>query len=455
MIDNISFAKIVATPTLNSWSQAYNAGKLFAVLSLEKSSEVDSDLDSLSILGKNLFERLEQEFFTLENKDLESIKKAISATFEKIPDGISLSFVAGTFTDKVLYFFTLHNGQVFIKRDKKFGKILSSDSSDPKAITSSSGFVEDNDLIVLTTDVLSEIIPDMIANSNLDNPSDLAESLAPEIHKKDDGRLAAIIIKYTYPQTMDTENILDNEEKVSDETVEIKPGFSLNKYISEVKSRIKIPQFKINLRMNSKRNVFLIITIVIVAVLALSIFSAIKNQNNARTKTLFSQVYPQAQKKYDEGQSLLDLNKNLARDSFLVSQKILQENKGKFPEKSKENQEIQDLLTKVNNGLAQVSPLNKSGLDRSKLSVSVVNGSGIEGTAGKAAALLKELGYNIASTGNADNFNYQGATIKVKDSKNNFLPLLKKDLAKEYTVNSTSSDLPSSSSTDALIIIGK
>ena len=36
MDNNISFSKIVATPTLNSWSQAYNAGKLFAVLSLQK-----------------------------------------------------------------------------------------------------------------------------------------------------------------------------------------------------------------------------------------------------------------------------------------------------------------------------------------------------------------------------------------------------------------------------------
>ena len=36
MDNNISFSKIVATPTLNSWSQAYNAGKLFAVLSLER-----------------------------------------------------------------------------------------------------------------------------------------------------------------------------------------------------------------------------------------------------------------------------------------------------------------------------------------------------------------------------------------------------------------------------------
>ena len=71
---NISVAKIVSTPSQSSWSQAYNAGKLFAVLSLEKEIEEVPEKDYLNILGKELLETLEQEFFTLEVKDLESIK---------------------------------------------------------------------------------------------------------------------------------------------------------------------------------------------------------------------------------------------------------------------------------------------------------------------------------------------------------------------------------------------
>ena len=66
MDNNISFSKIVATPTLNSWSQAYNAGKLFAVLSLEKTKD-PSEIESLNMLGKDLLERLEQEFFVIED----------------------------------------------------------------------------------------------------------------------------------------------------------------------------------------------------------------------------------------------------------------------------------------------------------------------------------------------------------------------------------------------------
>jgi len=103
-----------------------------------------------------------------------------------------------------------------------------------------------------------------------------------------------------------------------------------------------------------------------------------------------------------------------------------------------------------------VNPVDQStGLDRSTLSVEVQNGSGETGVAAKGAETLKGFGYKITSTGNADNFDYQNATVKVKSTKSNYLALLKKDLGFSYTVGSASADLSSSFSADALVIIGK
>lgn len=96
-----------------------------------------------------------------------------------------------------------------------------------------------------------------------------------------------------------------------------------------------------------------------------------------------------------------------------------------------------------------------TGLDRADLSVIVQNGSGTAGAAGEAAELLRDLGYNVVSTGNADNFDYEDVTIRVKSSQKNYLSLLNKDLSSEYTVAATSSDLSATSSADALVIIGK
>lgn len=103
-----------------------------------------------------------------------------------------------------------------------------------------------------------------------------------------------------------------------------------------------------------------------------------------------------------------------------------------------------------------VNPVDSaSGLDRSAISVTVQNGSGEVGVAGKARDFLTGLGYNIASTGNADNYDYVNLTIQVKSTASKYLPLLKKDLGFSYTVGTTSADLSSSFASDALVIVGK
>lgn len=94
-------------------------------------------------------------------------------------------------------------------------------------------------------------------------------------------------------------------------------------------------------------------------------------------------------------------------------------------------------------------------LDRKDLTVIVQNGSGEKGVAGKVADILKNLGYNVTSTVNADNFNYSDITIQVKSTESDFLPVIKKDLSSDYTIGSSTSDLSSSSSADAVVIVGK
>ncbi|OGH10746.1 MAG: hypothetical protein A3B38_03505 [Candidatus Levybacteria bacterium RIFCSPLOWO2_01_FULL_36_13] len=103
-----------------------------------------------------------------------------------------------------------------------------------------------------------------------------------------------------------------------------------------------------------------------------------------------------------------------------------------------------------------INPVDtQSGLDRSELSVTVQNGSGEAGAASKGSDTLKNLGYNVVGTGNADNFEYQNVSIQVKSAKTDYLNLLKKDLGFTYTVGSASSNLSNSFSSNALVIIGK
>lgn len=88
-------------------------------------------------------------------------------------------------------------------------------------------------------------------------------------------------------------------------------------------------------------------------------------------------------------------------------------------------------------------------------SVAVQNGSGESGVAGTAADIIKAAGFTIASTGNADNFDYTDVTIQVKNSKKSILADLEDALSDDYTIADTSTDLPEATNYDALVIIGK
>lgn len=89
------------------------------------------------------------------------------------------------------------------------------------------------------------------------------------------------------------------------------------------------------------------------------------------------------------------------------------------------------------------------------LTVRVLNGSGITGRAAATADYLKELGYDIGGTGNADSDTFDKTTITIKKDKETLLATLKSDLSTKYSVGTTEATLAASESYDALVIIGK
>src|SRR6185437_2671222 len=116
---SLSFAKLVATPTDTSWSQAYNAGNFFVCLSLII-DEPDEEI-SLQALGKDLFNVLQSEFFTLPEKNIEHIKKAISTSLESVPQNVTCSLTLAFFKEATLLVFISGSGKIVMKRGAKVG----------------------------------------------------------------------------------------------------------------------------------------------------------------------------------------------------------------------------------------------------------------------------------------------------------------------------------------------
>jgi len=379
---NLTFANIVATPTRNSWAQAYNAGKLFAVLSLEKKhddktheehvhtehSEHEDEHLSLSGIGKEILTTLEQEYFSLESKDLESIKGVVQLTTKKFPDDIDYSLVIATVLNDILYLFSIGGGRIDIKRGEEFGTLL--EGNNEEKIKYASGFLKNKDLIIIQTRQFSETITSEKLSSLLDHqkPLDIAETIAPMIHGGGEAAAASVVVQYSKEEetqvTLGTEKVIEEsikKENLEKEDYSVSSEKSKRNYFSLVTPILNYPLSLIGkIKIPRSKTGLIVIAVTLISIFIIGIFLSIKRQNDAKVEALFNNIYPQAQKKYDEGQSLSDLNQNLARESFQEAEKILKDAKDKFPKDSKQEKQINELKEKVTSALSSVSGINST-----------------------------------------------------------------------------------------------
>lgn len=453
MAESLTFAKIVANPSAFSWSQVYSAGKLFAVISLEAKEE-NLEKDFLNILGKEILTTLEQEFFTLETKDLESIKTAVLTTSKKIPAGISCSFVIAALTNNILYLYILGNGRASLKREGKLGNLIEAADQESGALKEASGYLQDNDIIVLQTKQFSDVISVGTLSDFMDNlpPADIAENLAPLVHEKEEAGAAAIIALYKAPVAEDVSESLqepeleeqketrikpkietdqEQETTIEERTVEDEQNTSESPFYSptvvrktSVLDKVKpfFSKFKRTQEMGltHARKIILTIIVVIVIVFIGSVFFAINKQQNDKIQAAFQASYPQALKDYNEGESLVELNQNLARDSFKQAQQLLNNGKDKLPKDSNEEKQVLALLDKVNTALTATSGVNNTTAnavsnDVSQLLLAETKNNGLYFT--EDSNHLYEITQTAVSTFNTDGTNQKSIITNGGDWK--------------------------------------
>jgi LytR cell envelope-related transcriptional attenuator len=93
-----------------------------------------------------------------------------------------------------------------------------------------------------------------------------------------------------------------------------------------------------------------------------------------------------------------------------------------------------------------------SAIDPATLKVSVLNGSGTPGAAGKIATALKTAGFTNVTTGNAKEYTYKGLTVTVK--KKAYLSQVQKAVAADSSMKVTTS-VDTSLLSDIEVIVGK
>src|ERR1700722_1329836 len=368
---SLSFAKLVATPTDTAWSQAYNAGNVFACISFALAQTDETIL--LNALGKDLFNVLQSEFFTLQEKNINNIKTAIQTSLSTVHENIIVSLTLAYFKENTLLVFIAGSGKIVMKRSEKIGVLLAKQQNDT-TITSASGFIANSDTIILETGQFALIIPQEIITQalELELPNDIVEALSPQMHKQDNGAQAAIVIscRGALPTPPAEEIAADEDPMLSDlaplptqtfipeEALEPRlefhsemPEQPLEENSHKPISLLKLPHFHFGLSFNHRRRLFLNIALIIAVLLLISIFFTVKKYNDDKERTLFQSIYPPAQQDYSEGKGLATVNASLSQDNYKKAQTLLQNGETKFSKGSSYYQQIAALLTQVNSAL--------------------------------------------------------------------------------------------------------
>lgn len=345
MAHNIELAKLVANPESLTWAQAYSAGNLFLVTSIETQEE-----GSITSLGKSLLESITREFFSLEEKSLTEMKKVLTRILAQ-NEGAHYSIVLCYIVRDVLSIVIAERGSVWLKRGSEIAPIAALQTG---KIASFSGFLKDCDVVLLQTDGFLKKVGKEKLHASLKNQTifDVSETLAPSLHESPHGTEAAIILQYYKIEDQSSRNEIVSQPRVENTLASYQA--SLKRIILRIKTLM--PR-----AISKKRAIVLSCIIILLAIFAGSIISEkIRREDQKTAHTLHAILNP-AQKKYEEALALTSVNKNLMIDALLLLQEDLASKKTTFAKES-ERKQIDKLLGKIEKKLREASspsPLTK------------------------------------------------------------------------------------------------
>lgn len=357
---NILLSKIITNATDTTWSQAYTTLNFYITLSIEFTGErneenAEKEKEPIAVFGKEILERIQREFFALDEKTLESVKKAVETVTESIPKDCDYSIVLATIVKDMLYIVIGSGGHVIIKRNDKIGTIAQGENG---KVTAFSGLLQSDDVVILETKNFAEKIPLEKISTLLDNGnvSEISENLAPLIHDSSNGTEAAIVLQYAsgthteeekekvaIPEAKQGESSSEEEETLENEEVVVSPISGDNKTERRQNEFLK--------RFAGKRKAIIIGIVILVLILAVSIFFENNRREASKRAALFTQQVTPLEKKYDEAATLTGLNKALGLDSLSSIKSDL--TKISFPKGTSEEMKTKEFYDKVVKKIAE------------------------------------------------------------------------------------------------------
>lgn len=365
-------AKLAANATESAWSQAYSTLNFYVAISVTIKEPGEKPV---ALVGKELLEKLQREYFSLDDKNIESIKTAVENTVSSVDESVSYDLVLVTNNEDTLFIVIAGGGTVFIKRNNKLGVVA---KGQPEIVNSFSGPLHHNDIVLVQTEAFANKFPPTVLNKSLetDNISEISESIAPLLHEETTGGEAAVLLQFISPDSVPTDeqesetvednetkdNLIDSKEtdKTADESISeiLEDNDSSKKSLFSYLSLFFSSVLKIITLIRSVKNkrrlaIGLAIVGLIIFLVASIVISSQKQQTADSTQAI-NEAIQSAQTEFEEGEAIEPVNRPLALDKYIKAKDLLTQTKLNYPDE-KNLTELNVLLSKIDSKLSQLS----------------------------------------------------------------------------------------------------
>lgn len=151
---------------------------------------------------KEIFESVGKIVVVEHIDNLNSFEKAVDEAFKKLEKNATFALAASLAVDNVLYLVTRGGGKIFINRGSSFQPLIAGSHT-------SSGYLQDQDLVVLTTSQFVVRISEHALQRFIQDKGtqEIVEALTPDLKGNDDTGLIALFARYQGHGTEETEPV--------------------------------------------------------------------------------------------------------------------------------------------------------------------------------------------------------------------------------------------------------
>jgi len=346
-MNDIVLAKLITDNIDGKWAHIHTTHNLFVVFALH--DETESKV-SLSHEGKKLLERIQREYYALDEKRLSDIKEIVQKCFNELPMHVRFSGVIAALSKNTIYIITAGISYAVMRRGSKQGVVAAGQAGE---IIAFSGKLEHDDILILETNAFAHHLSPARLQELLSDVSfmDIRDTLHPHIHTDPKGGEAAIIMQYKADMNSSDEPVINEVMANSHNTPEIeeKSREDTNRSTLETNEEEIVPQKPTS--SFSWKKIMPISVIIAILILGVTLFGLIRMEQQKREREASVKVYESietsARETYDEALALLTVNRALGIEKLQALTSSLENDKKKLDPASNEYKKIEEFIAEI------------------------------------------------------------------------------------------------------------